>query len=163
MAIISVIIGDMRKFAALIIVVLFISAFIFFNRSQPKQTITQTPPATSPSFQDEKVDLKASFTILTKGTTRIFTDKKYHNLSEDVYLEASDSSIIHVKRKGITYDDFFETLPMKLTKDCLTTGTGQVFCTGQNGTLRFYLNDVEDKDLLDKEIRDKDKILIEFK
>ena len=144
--------------------------FVLLNRSQNRQETTQTPVNTSTPIPDEKaipagrqVDIKASFKIVTNGTTRIFTDSKYHNKSKDVYIQLPDPGIVYVKKKGITWDDFFKTLPMKLTKDCLTTGTGQTFCTGESGTLRFFLNAIEDKDLLDREIKDGDKILIEFK
>ena len=51
---------------------------------------------------------------------------------------------------------------MKLTKDCLETGDGEAFCSGSGGTLRFYLNDKENPNLLDREIKNGDKTLIKF-
>lgn len=51
---------------------------------------------------------------------------------------------------------------MKLTKECLITGDGEKLCN-TNGTLTFYLNEIEDKDLLDREIKEGDKILIEYR
>lgn len=113
-------------------------------------------------MQDEKVNITATFTIITDKITRSFKAKKYHNQSPDVYIESSDPTVVYVTKKGITWDDFFKTLPMKLTKECLTTGDGETFCDGQQGTLKFYLNDVEDKNLLDKEIKQDDKALIKF-
>lgn len=109
--------------------------------------------------------IKASFSIITKGTTRIFTDPKYHHLSEDVYIESPNPNIVNVKKTGLTWNDFFKTLPvpMKLNKDCLTTGTDQLFCTGKDGVLEFYLNDKLEMNLLDKEIKQDDKVLIRFK
>lgn len=106
------------------------------------------------------VELTASFEIITNGTRRIFSDPKYHNLSEDVYITAEDPNTIVVTRSGITWSDFFATLPMKLDKTCLTTGTGQVFCTGESGELKFYINDVEDPDTLDKVIADSDNLKV---
>lgn len=128
------------------------------NRTSPS-SIQPTP---SPAQSSEKVNIKASFTIITGGITRSFKAEKYHNLSPDVYIDASDPNIVHVTKKGITWDDFFKTLPMKLTKDCLTTGDGETFCDGKNGSLKFFLNEIEDKVLLEKQIREEDKVLIKF-
>lgn len=145
----------------LIVAVVIVGGAILFFRSnaQNPQTTSPTPP---PSVVDEKVNITASFTIMTDAITRSFKAEKYHNQSPDVYIEAANPTVIHVKKKGITWDGFFKTLPMKLTKDCLITGDGETFCDGKDGTLRFYLNDAEDKDLLDREIKEADRALIKF-
>src|SRR3989344_9692600 len=81
-------------------------------------------------------ELRASFAIFTNGTFRIFTDSRYHNKSSDVYIEGPDApNIVFIKKNGITWGDFFGTLPMTLTKDCLITGTQQRFCTDETGSL----------------------------
>jgi hypothetical protein len=38
---------------------------------------------------------------------------------------------VHVRKAGVIWSDFFKTLPMELTKDCLITGTKQTFCIGE--------------------------------
>lgn len=144
-----------------VIGILLISALILFNKSQGPQTSVSFPTST-PVIQNEKVDIKASFTIITGNITRSFKSEKYHNKSPDVYIESSNPTIVHVTKAGITWNDFFQTLPMKLTKDCLTTGDDETFCEGKDGTLKFFLNDIKDKDLLDKEIKQNDKILVKF-
>ena len=148
------------------IVLVLVAAFILFNKSQGPKTLISNPTSTP---QDQKVypdsigvNIKASFTIVTNNITRSFKAEKYHNRSSNVYIESVDSTIVHVKKSGITWDDFFKTLPMKLTKDCLITGDGETLCVGANGTLKFYLNNIETPNLLDKEIRDGDKLLINF-
>lgn len=124
--------------------------------AHPPQQSTQT--TTSPS----KIDYSAGFAIFTNGTFRIFTQSMYHNLSQDVYIESSNPNMVHVKKAGITWDDFFKTLPMKLTKDCLTTGTGQIFCTQANQSLKFYLNGKKDPGVLDRIIDSGDQLLVSF-
>jgi hypothetical protein len=109
-----------------------------------------------------ETDFDARFEIYTKGTKRIFDDFKYHNQSVNVYLEATDPSVVNVKSTGITWDDFFKTLPFSLDKECLLTGTGQKFCTGESGKLQFILNGVEDPDVLDKEIQENDFLEVKF-
>lgn len=117
---------------------------------------------TNPSPTNLITDKKASFIIFTIGTLRNFTASMYHNLSADVYIQSDNPNIIHVKKEGITYDDFFRTLPLKLTDECLTTGTGQTFCTSEENSLKFYLNGREDKNLLTRQIQNNDKVLITF-
>lgn len=143
-----------------------VGAVIFFNRPAGTRDDTlvyhtENSPTPSPTIE-QPTNITASFTIKTGNITRSFKDEKYHKKSEDVYIESSDPTVIHVKKEGITWDNFFNTLPMKLTKDCLTTGDGETFCNNQDGTLKFYLNDLEEPDLLQKPIRENDKALIVF-
>lgn len=154
------------KKVGIVLVVIFVALGIFAlsrasTTTPPKIEIIPSPSASL--APKEVVDTKASFKIITGNITRSFTAEKYHNQSEDVFIQADDPTIIHVKKAGITWDDFFQTLPMKLTKTCLTTGDGENLCDGEGGNLRFYLNNIEDKDLLDKEIMMGDEALITFK
>ena len=110
----------------------------------------------------ETKEIQATFTIFTNGTQRIFTDPKYHLLSPDVYLQADSPNTVHVKKRGVTWNDFFKTLPMKLSHDCLTTGTGQVFCTNASQRLVFSINGVVEQYVLDKSIKDGDELLVTY-
>lgn len=155
----------MKAFLLLMITAVAATTLTACNKLPPKQVGNQNFQAADnapPRPQSETTDIKASFTIVTNGLTRNFSAKMYHNLSPDVYIESPDPSTVHVKKTGITWNDFFKSLPMQLTKECLITGTKETFCRGENGTLRFYINDIEDKDLLDKEIKEGDKVLIQF-
>lgn len=144
----------------ILIVLLLIFGFIALNKPQDPEKSAK--PSPTPIIHDQKVNIKASFMIITGTITRSFQAEKYHNQSPDVYLEKSDPAIVHVIKRGITWDDFFRTLPMKLTKDCLITGDGEMLCSGKNGSLKFYLNNVGSPNLLDQEIKDGDKALIKF-
>lgn len=135
---------------------------LFSVKNQPvKPTIlTQTKPTVTSTPRN--VDYTARFAIFTNGTFRVFTPIMYHNLSKDVFIEKDNPNIVHVKKPGTTWDDFFGTLPFKLTKDCLTTGTKQTFCTDTNGSLRFYLNGKEHINALDKQIENGDQLLVTY-
>ena len=67
-----------------------------------------------------------------------------------------------MKKTNITWNDFFSTLPFKLSQDCLTTGTNETFCTGSSGTLKFYLNGEEKPEVLNLVIESGDKLLVTF-
>lgn len=132
--------------------------FIFSSspENRPKISATPTPQA------EESTEAKAAFAIFTNGTFRIFTASMYHNRSDDVFIEASNPNLIRIKKNGITWDDFFKTLPMNLTRDCLTTGDGQTFCTKANQTLKFYLNNQLDPSVLDRTINAGDQLLVSY-
>lgn len=116
----------------------------------------------SPSSPFPEVNFTALFEIYTNGTKRIFTEPKYHHQSSDVYIETPDPSIIHIKKLGTTWDEFFKTLPFSLTKECLVTGTKQTFCSNETKKLRFFLNGVEKQDALDYEIKENDTLKITY-
>lgn len=155
-----------KYFLIAIFVLVLISLAFYLNSSRKQQTPTTTPSPTtaqiSPTETQEKVDITASFEIYTNTTKRIFTASMYHNLSQDVYITPDDPSVVHVKKAGTAWSDFFATLPMKLTKDCLVTGTKQTFCSGADGTLRFYINDQENPDALDEVINQGDFLKVTY-
>lgn len=136
----------------IVLVILFAGILMIRNLGPKNQNATTT----------EEVDIKASFTIITDNITRSFKAEKYHHQSSDVFITNDNPSVVFVKKKGATWQDFFNTLPMKLTKDCLITGDGETLCNGQQGRLDFYLNDSENENLLDKEIREADQAKIIF-
>lgn len=149
-----------RIFVILAIVGIVIFSLVFYRSSTTKKVIQNTP---EPISQTEDIEIKASFTIRTNGTLRIFTDPKYHNRSEIVYIAPDSSSTVVVKKTGVTWNDFFITLPMSLDSNCLTTGTGQTFCTDEKGDLLFYINGVLDPDALSKPINEGDKLFVDYK
>lgn len=158
----------MKKPIIIIGIIIVVTSSIFFlNQTKPeekKNATSQFSVSTAPSLiqADKEVDYTAGFAIFTNGTFRIFTAPMYHNQSEDVFIESSNPNIVRVKKADITWDDFFKTLPFKLAKDCLTTGTGQTFCTNSNGKLSFYLNNIEDSSVLEKQINKGDRLLVTY-
>ncbi len=138
-------------------------AFFFFSSSKPKtESVSRITQDAGLSLENEPVEFRASFEIVTNGTKRTFSDKMYHNLFEDAFINADDPGVVVVKKPGITWRQFFDTLPFKLTYDCLTTGTGQTFCNNQTNSLRFILNGQEDVLALDKAINPSDHLRIEY-
>lgn len=125
---------------------------------------TPTEMGATPSLLpvSESIDLQAGFAIFTEGTFRVFTAAMYHNQSEDVFITADNPNALTVKRSGITWGDFFGTLPMKLDATCLMTGTGRTFCTTEAKRLRFYINEIEDPLALGREIGQGDRLLVTY-
>lgn len=135
---------------------------LYFYKNNKINTVNDPVTTSLPSLEVNAVDIKATFKIITNGTTRIFTDSKYHNQSKDVFIEKTDPNIINIKKSGVTWSDFFRTLPMSLDKNCLITGTKQTFCTENGKFLKFYINETEDPNALEKVIKNDDKLLVIF-
>jgi hypothetical protein len=110
----------------------------------------------------ETDDFTATFEIITNGTRRIFTSAMYQNQSTDVFIQNPDPSIVYVKKAGITWADFFETLPFSVNKTCLVTGTKQTFCSNEDKQLRFYINGLEEPNALDLKIQPGDALRITY-
>lgn len=151
----------------IILTIILVVGYFLFSTSTGKidsipqeREVSQKDNQSSPSPQS--VNKQASFAIFTNGTFREFSAAMYHNLSQDVYIEANKPNIIKIRKEGITWNDFFSTLPFKLTHACLTTGTKETFCTNEDKTLKFYLNGERKEQILDQLINNGDKLLITY-
>lgn len=158
----------MNKLVTLVVILTLVTLFglnfLSNKRITPQSSSLSNnqPVATTEDLVTPTTDIKASFAIFTNGTFRIFTASMYHNLSEDAYIESSNPNTVHVKKTGLTWNDFFSTLPFKLTSKCLTTGTKETFCTGNGGSLKFYINGEQNNNALGMEINEDDKLLVTF-
>lgn len=138
--------------------------YLYSNQNQSipvgqTDTSKDTPVSTNTPIVNE---FNASFEIVTNGTRRIFTAAMYHNQSSEVFIQNPDPSIIYVKKEGITWTDFFKTLPFSLTKTCLVTGTKETFCNDGNKKLMFFLNSLEMPDALDLKIQPGDVLRVVY-
>jgi hypothetical protein len=151
----------------LIFIALFLlgGIFLIISKNQEQSSLPQNN-FQIPTPQEEIASLPytASFSITTQGTKRIFTDTKYHQQSTEVFISSNDPSKVTVTKNNITWQNFFDTLPspMKLTPDCLTTGTGQVFCSNNTSQLYFTINGVSDPNALEKIIQPNDILDITY-
>lgn len=149
--------------ATVLIILVLVFSFVYFSGSQK---MTALPVMNTEKQMDEalnhSVNITATFEIYTNGTPRTFSAAMYHNLSDEVYIEAINLNLVHIKKQGITWDDFFKTLPFSLDENCLTTGTGQTFCTNQTKALKFYLNSELNQNALDRVINENDELIIRY-
>lgn len=153
----------MNKLLIIVLILLTLGIGVYFLLPKSsKENPSPAPTTSNVDVEPQEVDIKAGFAIFTNGTFRIFTDPKYHNLSSDVYIEPINPNIVNIKKSGTAWNDFFKTLPMQLSKECLITGTKQTFCTGSSGKLKFYINGLEDPNALETEIKQGDKLLVSF-
>lgn len=142
-----------------------IGYLIFNPNPTPVKELNFAKPTPTPfivTMQKSESEIAASFGIVTNGTFRTFTHSMYHNLTPEVFIESNNPNVVIVKKTGLTWDYFFKTLPFLLNKECLTTGTGQSFCTDEVHQLKFYINGAEVPDALEMPINHGDKLLVVY-
>lgn len=149
----------------LIILIIGIAAGYYFGYDHGWERAVENVPSERDREADQEqefLERHASFLIFTNGTRRVFTAAMYHNLSEDVFIEAGNPAVVHVKKIGITWQGFFDTLPVELSKTCLVTGTKETFCNTTTRSLKFFLNGERVENFLDMEIQHGDWALISY-
>lgn len=142
-----------------------IGYLIFNPQPTPIKELNFAKPSPTPNVIKMKMDKNtsaASFGIVTNGNFWTFAHTMYHNQDDEVYIEPKNPNIVIIKNPSRTWDYFFKTLPFLLKRDCLTTGTGQSFCTDEVSRLKFYIDGVEDPDALNKTIKHKSKFLVVY-
>lgn len=106
--------------------------------------------------------IEASFSVITHKITRSFDNAMYKNQSKDVYIPNENSKAVVVTANGVTWGDFFETLPFSVSSDCLVTGDGDRLCNGEDGTLTFEINGENVDNALSQRINEGDDFIIRY-
>ena len=135
-------------------------AFPFLNMAPVEESSGQS--ASSATAITEFKPYTARFSIFTNGTRRTFTDAMYLEQSPRAYLTDEVPNEIYVEQPSVTWREFFDTLPFSISNECLVTGTGQKFCTGDGGELQFFVNGEEVSQALDLEINPGDELVVRF-
>ena len=91
-----------------------------------------------------------------------FSKERFQLRNAFVHLENNNGIVIHRHSQGITMGYFFDTLNLGLTPDCFTFDDGRKFCTNNDYTLKFYINERQVDDVRDYIIFEGDYILISY-
>jgi len=91
-----------------------------------------------------------------------FSQERFQLRSAFIHLENNNGYIIHRHSVGVTIGYLFDTLNLGLTPDCFTFDDGRKFCTNDDYTLKFYINERQVDDLRKYQIFDGDYILISY-
>jgi hypothetical protein len=102
--------------------------------------------------------------ILVKvfGDAFDFSAPAYQIKSSWIHFEGNDGTTIHKHATGVTLGYLFETLSLGLDDQCFEFQDGRSFCTNEDYSLRFFINDEEVSDIRDYESMDEDMILISY-
>ncbi len=90
------------------------------------------------------------------------TKQEFQLQSPFIHLENSNGYVIHRHSKDVAIGYLFETLNLGLTHDCFVFRDGNEFCSNDDYTLKFYINEKKVDDLRDYLIFEGDLILISY-
>jgi len=99
---------------------------------------------------------------------RIFGDKfdfsatTYQIKSSWIHFEESDGNTIHRHSSGVTLGYLFETLGIGIDENCYIFSDGREFCTNEDYSLKYYINNETVNNINDYVIQDDDRILISY-
>ena len=102
--------------------------------------------------------------ILVKifGDSFDFSAPAYQIKSSWIHFEGRDGGTIHKHATGVTTGYLFETLALGLDDQCFVFQDGRSFCTNDDYSLNFFINDKQVSDIREYEIIEDDRILITY-
>ena len=102
--------------------------------------------------------------ILVKifGDSFDFSASAYQIKASWIHFEASDGTTIHKHATGVTLGYLFETLGLGVDDQCFEFQNGRIFCTNEDYSLKFFVNEQQVDSVIDYEIAEDDMILISY-
>lgn len=91
-----------------------------------------------------------------------FSQTKYQLRAPHVHFEGGEGSIIHKHAVGVNLPFFFSTLGIRINQDCFSFDGITEYCANDSKKLSFIINGKKMDDIFSYELRDKDKILINY-
>ena len=141
---------------AVIAVIVGYSVYMFIN-------MTETAPG-GPENAGVLGSEHSHAAILVKifGDSFDFSAPAYQIKSSWIHFEGRDGGTIHKHATGVTTGYLFETLALGLDDQCFVFQDGRSFCTNEDYSLNFFVNDKQTADIRDLEITEDDRILITY-
>ena len=141
---------------AVIAVIVGYSVYMFIN-------MTETAPG-GPENAGVLGSEHSHAAILVKifGDSFDFSAPAYQIKSSWIHFEGRDGGTIHKHATGVTTGYLFETLALGLDDQCFVFQDGRSFCTNDDYSLNFFVNDKQVSDIRDLEISEDDRILITY-
>lgn len=122
---------------------------------------SSSPPRTANFGAVGSTHEHAAFRLFINNQAIDFSQPKYQLKSQYIHFEGGDGDTIHKHATNVDIGFLFETMGMKLTKDCFTMDDGKAYCNDDN-TLKFYVNGVANE-MYDKYVlKDNDRILVSY-
>ena len=102
--------------------------------------------------------------ILVKifGDTFDFSGTAFQIKSPWIHFEGGDGTTMHKHATGVTVGYLFDSIPVGLDDQCYEFGDGRSFCTNEDYSLKFFINEEPVNDIRDYSISEGDKILISY-
>jgi hypothetical protein len=155
--------AEKRKNTLIAIAVLSVIAVIVGYSVYLFLTMTETAPG-GPENAGAMGSAHDHTGILVKifGDTFEFSGPAYQIKSPWIHFEGRDGSTIHKHATGVTLGFLFDSMRLGLDDQCYVFADGKSYCTNEDYTLKFFINEEQVSDIVDYEIDEGDKVLIIF-
>ena len=155
--------AEKRKNTLIAIAVLSVIAVIVGYSVYLFLTMTETAPG-GPENAGAMGSAHDHAGILVKifGDTFEFSGPAFQIKSPWIHFEGRDGSTIHKHATGVTLGFLFDSMRLGLDDQCYVFADGKSYCTNEDYTLKFFINEEQVSDIVDYEIDEGDKILIIF-
>ncbi len=155
--------AEKRKNTLIAIAVLSVIAVIVGYSVYLFLTMTETAPG-GPENAGAMGTAHDHAGILVKifGDTFEFTGPAFQIKSPWIHFEGRDGSTIHKHATGVTLGFLFDSFRLALDDKCYVFPGGKSYCTNEDYTLKFFINEEQVTDIVDYEVDEGDKILIIF-
>ncbi len=139
---------------SVIAVIVGYSIFLFLN-------MTETAPG-GPENAGALGSEHSHVGILVKifGDTFEFSGPAFQIKSSWIHFEGRDGTTIHKHATGVDLEYLFNSLSIGLDDQCYVFPDGKSYCTQEDYTLKFFINEEQVSDIRNYEAMDEDKILI---
>ncbi len=119
------------------------------------------------THETDGVHVHSDFLFYADGERVRFTDERYQShsgqvLHPDMHFHDKSDLVIHRHAEGITLGDFFDSLSISITNDCLKLDTGTTFCTDANSQFVVFVNGEPIQDPANYSNREGDRILFYY-
>ncbi len=109
----------------------------------------------------------ANFAVIIDGKPIDFTKDEYQSvegkeLNPDVHLHNKRGGVMHAHKENSTWQEFFQSLGMDLTKDCFVESKTIKYCTKGEEKLSVVLNGTELSEWASLPINDVDRLLVSY-
>ena len=141
---------------AVIVVIVGISVYNFITSGG----IGQGSPENAGSLGDEHVH--ASMLTKIHGDNFDYSLPAYQIKSGWIHFEAQDGTTIHRHASGVTLEFLFDTVGIRLDDQCFVFPDDRQFCTNEEFTLRYYVDDLQTESINDLVFEDESRILISY-
>ena len=108
----------------------------------------------------------ADFKLILDGQSFDFNKSEYmstpyRELSEKAHMHDYNPNVLHFHNKDATLEDFFSSIGMLASKECIDTNT-TAYCAGNGKELAVYVNGGKNSAMFDYRPKDLDKILVYY-
>ena len=118
-------------------------------------------PLNAGKLGDEHIH--ASMLVKIFGDKFDFSTPNYQVKTSWIHFENQDGDTVHRHSTGVELEFMFNSMNIVIDDNCFVFPDGRQFCTNDDYTLKFYINQQKVKDIRTYVVQEGDRILISYR